>query len=818
MRVFAKVSLCASVCGFSLVMATSANAESAAGNSSTNADSANGIAEIVVTANKREQKLNDVGLSVAVLGAQSLQQQQVSSLQDIAKAVPGLSYTQGITGSPVYTLRGVGFYESSLAAFPSVSVYQDEQPLAFPAVTAHSAFDLERIEVLKGPQGTLFGENSTGGAINYIAAKPTDSFKAGGSLSYGRFNQVVAEGYVSGPVSNTLAVRLAVRSETADGWQYSVSRPGDTNGRAENFEGRFTASFKPSSTARFLLTITGWKDKGETEAGQYIALQPNRVGYVPTQVTSAAFTPETDRAADWSTSSFFRPDQKVPFRDNSMLQASLRGAVDVGTIGTITSLTNYIHYSQFSGTDFAGFPINVFAIPYNPGKIDEFNQEIRFSNDAHSSLRYVIGGNFEKDVVDEQVGNQYTYTSANEYFGDVFNAPFQVSLLTSEQKITNYAAFGNVEYDPISNITLKGGVRYNNAKNQDYSCEVDPAGPTYYAGNLLNFFADALSGNPKLAGPYTAGQCFMLNVSTGPNYQAVDPSRPIYAPGAYNGVLHEHNVSWHGGVDYKPRQGLLFYANISKGYKAGSFPVINGTTFAQDLPVKQESVLAYEVGFKATLFDHKVQLNGAGFHYEYDNKQLRTKVLDPVFGQLDAIQNIPKSHVTGFEIETTLHPVAGLALDIAYTYLDAKIDQYVGVDAGGDAGVNFAGSRIPFTPKNQLSISANYEQPISATLKGFIGASLNYRSDTVSVVGGDVNPASVVATAPGVNCVYCIGAYTTVDGQIGIKAANDSWKVFIWGKNIFNKYYWTNVVSDYDTVSRFAGMPATYGMTVAFKF
>jgi outer membrane receptor protein involved in Fe transport len=771
--------------------------------------------DIVVTANKREQKLNDVGLSVAVLGADTLQQRQISSLQDIASTVPGLSYTQGITGSPVYTLRGVGFYETSIGAFPSVSVYIDEQPLAFPALTQYAAFDLERIEVLKGPQGTLFGQNATGGAINYIAAKPTDDFQAGGSLSYGRFHQVTAEAFVSGPLGANLGARLAGRVEHADGWQYSTSRPGDRNGKAKNYAGRLTIAFNPGDSARFLLNLNGFKDKGETIAAQYIALQPQQAReYLPAEVENAAFTPRTPRASDWSTSSVWYPGRRVPFNDNEMYQIALRSEVDLGDFATLTSLTNYVHMNIRRGTDFDGFALNVFEIPYNNGKIRSFTQELRLSNQGGGSFNWVIGGNYEQDKVREEAGNQYTYTSANRYFGTVFGAPFQSTLASSSQRITNYAVFGNAEYDLSDAFAVKAGIRYTKSKNRYNFCQIDVE-PPYYSGNLLNFFANVLSGDPDLAGAYVPGQCITLNASE-PPYQPTEP-RPLFAPGDVNNKLVEDNVSWRLGVDYKPRPGMLLYANVSKGYKAGSFPTINGTTTAQYLPVKQESVLSYEAGFKATLLDRTLQLNGAGFYYDYKDKQLRTKLLDDVFGQLDIIQNIPKSHVWGFEVEAQIRPTRYFTVNAAYTYLDAVVDRYTGVDAGGQRGVVFDGSPIPFTPKHQISISADYEQPVGSNLVGFVGASASHRSDSISVVGGLHTPAAVVKVANGVTRPYGIEGYTLVDGQLGIRAEDDSWKAFVWGKNIFNTYYWSNVVSGYDTVSRFAGRPATYGVTVAFK-
>jgi iron complex outermembrane recepter protein len=149
-----------------------------------------GLAEIIVTANKRAQTINDVDMSVAVISAGQLKTREINTLADIANSVPGLTFANTQTNTPVYTIRGVGFYDDSLGGYPAVSINVDDIPLPFPALAAHAAYDLERIEVLKGPRGTLYGENATGVAVNLNEAKPTKTFSAGSDLSYGRFNTV----------------------------------------------------------------------------------------------------------------------------------------------------------------------------------------------------------------------------------------------------------------------------------------------------------------------------------------------------------------------------------------------------------------------------------------------------------------------------------------------------------------------------------------------------------------------------------------------------------------------------------------------------
>ena len=146
------------------------------------------LEEIIVTANKRSESANDVGLAISAVSGDKIAEQKLTSIEDIASAVPGLVFSSSTGNTPIITLRGVGFNESSVGVYPATSIYIDEAPLPFPVMASHTAYDLERVEVLKGPQGILFGQNSTGGAVNFIAAKPTDELSYGGDVSCSRFN------------------------------------------------------------------------------------------------------------------------------------------------------------------------------------------------------------------------------------------------------------------------------------------------------------------------------------------------------------------------------------------------------------------------------------------------------------------------------------------------------------------------------------------------------------------------------------------------------------------------------------------------------
>lgn len=240
-----------------------------------------GIGDIIVTAQKRGENINSVPLAITAATGDQLVQKGVVSVGDLTKIEPSLQLTQSQSGTPVFTLRGVGYFEQSLSATPTVSIYQDEVPFAFPSLSRGVILDTERVEILKGPQGTLYGQNATGGAVNFIAAKPTKALKIGGDLSYGRFDEVIGSAFISGPVSPTIGMRLSGRVESGGAWQRSVTRPGDKLGDKDTKMVRLITDWSPSSNFKASLNLNAWWDKSETQAGQLLGFRfqaPQNVG------------------------------------------------------------------------------------------------------------------------------------------------------------------------------------------------------------------------------------------------------------------------------------------------------------------------------------------------------------------------------------------------------------------------------------------------------------------------------------------------------------------------------------------------------------
>lgn len=762
--------------------------------------------EIIVTAQKREQKLSDVGLTISAISPDALKDRSIQSLADVAAAVPGLSFINSANNTPVYNLRGVGFYDTSLGSYPTTSVYLDQVPLPFPVLTNLTAFDLERIEVLKGPQGTLFGQNSTGGAINYIAAKPTRELKYGVEASYGRFDDFVGSAYVSGPLSDTVRARIAVKGEKSGPWQYSYTRPNEKNGRNKNIAGRLLIDWDASSKLKFELNLNGWQDQNQPQAVAYSKFNVQAITNVSDAVRNYPFAPTDDpRAADWSADNGM-------FRNLKFGQASLRGDWEFVEGVALTSITSYVGFTERGALDQDGLNYQDIDLRFFRGNIQSFSQELRLANTDGGPLKWIVGGNFSKDHVFYRENLVYGDGSG----GNNQSAPYQIesSENYSDQHMKNYAAFANVEYKVVPDVTLKAGIRYTKAERRADICNVDgsttrdggPANrnfPVGGANRLFDLLADLLApGNdyPDIK----PGECFNLNDPSPLNPQA-NPDRP-YEPGLFRSSINEDNVSWRLGVDFKVTPDVLLYANVSKGYKAGGFGNINAAINYQFRPVVQESILAYEGGFKASLANRRVSINGAAFYMDYKNKQLRTKDINPIFGIIDALNNVPKSHLEGGEIEAHVYPVDGLELGAAATYIKSKIDKYSGINAGGVVA-DFSGSVMPFTPKWQVALNGRYETPVADGIKAFVGAQMNYRSATYAVIGGGIGLADG----------YEINSFTTVDAQIGIKS-DKGWRAMVWGKNLGSTYYWTNVVAGQDQVVRYVQKPATYGVTLGFDF
>ena len=743
------------------------------------ADPAPISSEIVVTAQKQEQAADTVGMSITAVSGDTLLARGIDSVNDLTRLVPGLTIQNSSFNSTSFTLRGVGFFNSDLATPATVTVYVDEAPLPFPAMTKLTAFDLSRVEVLKGPQGTLFGENATGGAINYIAAKPTETWSEGLDASYGNFDRARIGGFLSGPISDRLSFRVALQWEHGGSWQKSITRPGDGLGRIENVQGRATLEWRPNEAIVSRLTFTATHDGSDSEAAQLFATRIT----IPALATGTASSPivSTPRAADW-TPTRQGTNQPFPYASNTNLyQTSWRNDVKVPDGITITSLTSVALFRMNYGQDDDGTPFHNSEVIDRGGRADSYYQELRASGRS-GKLTWLVGGNVEHDVTHDQPVDFTEDNSASRGFLSVDpTAIADSTMFTSHMRANTYAGFGRLQYDLSDRLNVEGAVRYNVDRRAFDNCAIDST-------QAFTKFWDLL--RPKT--PTAIGECYVVDQTTGLPVANVHSN------------LNQDSVSWRIGANWTERPGLLLYANVSKGYKAGTAPVLGASVTAQFTPVPQESLLAYEAGVKASLFNRRLQFNAAGFYYDYHDKQLRGAFRDPFSGGiLQALVSIPRSHVVGAEAELILTPIRGLTLDTSATYVHTNIDRYVGFNALAQSG-NEAGTPFPFAPTWTSVSNLDYEFPLPRDLKGFVGGSLTYNSKTYSGIGA--------------LDLMRIDAFALLDLRAGVIFGGGRYRAWVWGKNVTNTYYWNNVYLGGDAVTRFVGQPATYGASISARF
>ena len=803
-----------------------------------NAASSDTAPDIIVTANKRAQSANSVGLTIQAATGAELDLRGIAGPADLGKLVPGFTFTQSLYSTPVFTLRGIGLYDATFGASPSVAVYTDQIPRNVPVMSDALDLDIQRVEVLKGPQGTLFGQSSTGGAINYIVAKPTTELHAGFGASYERFDLGEVDGYISGPLGDNIQARLAVKGTTGGAWQRSLSRPNDINGDSRKVEGRFTVDVEPTKSLKIELSATGVRDRSDPLAPQYAGtllnifpnaaaaagdpyavIDPTRYAALTTPTSpgyDASFlgrqatelarlngtdaekaagarallgTPISDNArdAEW-TPGLLGPSDNSYYQFTGRADWNLTSSLKATYIAAIAK--KKLDYAQ----DLDGTTAQVVDVPLF-GNVRTFNQELRLALDT-SRFHGIIGASY-----DNVRASQNNYFYLGDYSANDDLITLTLNNYTSRSR--SYGIFGNAEYELTDHLSLQGGVRYTNSKQSASYCYNDPAIDTGQGAATL--FGSALNSVPIHINP---GECFPTTGSllTG---DAKSTLTPVTA------TLPEHNVSFRVGANYKFDQGTLLYATVSQGYKAGIFSAIGASSASQYTPAKQEKLVDYEAGIKAPLFGHRLQFNGAVFYYDYSNKQVRGRVQDPIFGLLEKLLNIPKSYVFGIEGDLVARPVDGLTLSANATYLKSKVtsnysttpDGLAVYNAAGYTG-NFKGSELPYTPKFSGSFDAQYEFPVSNSWNAFVGGTVTYQGTENTTFHTNVLLAQD----------FFIKDYALVDARVGMSSANGHWRVSVYARNLTNHTYTTAISTYLDTLIRYRGKPAVYGVSVAFNY
>jgi len=756
------------------------------------------LEEIVVTAQKREQGINDVGITVNAFTAEQLLDWGAKSAEDMETMVPGLTITnQQPVGAPVYTIRGVGFNDFTTSASSTVGIYNDTTNIPYPVMTRGVLFDIARVEVLKGPQGDLYGRNTTAGTINFISNRPTDEFESGVTVGYDNYSTFDLQGFVSGAFNDRVRGRAALRSVTSsEGWQKSVSRPGDELGERGEFGLRAMLEIDLSDDVELLLTGRYFSDQSDNLAATATAIVP---GFDQSSLP-ASFSAED---ADWSAN-------HRPVNDNETIGLSANLTWAFGDL-QLTSITSFDEFER----DQARFEPS--AVNYedaditNTTDISVFSQEFRLESTGNDRLYWSTGLYYNDDDIDEN-----------------YLMNFRDSLgLTGEsrysQQTESFAVFGHTEYNLTDRTRLTLGARYTDEDRAWSGCTYD-TGDGLMAG-FYNSFVTPVFLEPLFPGaaPIAPGGCTVFNDVVGtPNVGQFTP---------FSDTINTSQAMGKVTLDYMPNDDVLIYGTISSGFKSGGFNGALALSHTMLQPYNKEELVSYEVGIKSTLLDGNMQLNASAFLYDYEDKQESTVFIAPVGGVV-GFDNVPESTISGAELEMTWAITEGLRWDLGIALLDSEVDEWtarcpaglfgapVALPAGCPAESVFgnvlfydaSGDGLNNAPEVQATSTLSYKWSASDSLDMMLAADVTYKDDNIgSIAAPDGDSATVPFSA-------YLPDYTLFNARVMFNSADGPWGLTIWGRNLTDEYYWYSTARVNSTSTRINGMPRTYGVTFSYEF
>ena len=577
------------------------------------------LEQIVVTAQKRAEPVQKVGVAISVLSGDELAARGVRKVNQLQNEVPNLEVEPAFGGGQAqFRLRGVGFQDYATNNSGAVSIYVDEVALPLPVQTQGLLFDVDRVEVLRGPQGTLYGRNTTGGAINFITRKPTKTFEGAATLGYGSYGAVEAEAFVSGPLSDVLRGRVALATQQGGGWQ---KRREDSSklGDKDVVGVRGQLELDATRDLRIGLSVHHGRDQSDGQGLYAFVAQPAVPGY-PTP--KPALPADTDRrTAGWGFAPAFlaqigQPANAKPSRDNDATGASLNINWDIGAM-RLTSITAVDRFNRKELADYDATSLPL-AETFFDSRARTTSQELRLTSDTpQAAFNWLAGLYYANEKLDEKY-----WSSFQGSFG------FPIVRTSYSQQVRTTSAFGQGDFRVAPDLKLVLGLRAERERRE------------------RDDFA---------------------TVSIGPNIPFFGPSSGAFTNNHRSGKL---------ALEYQASPNLLTYGSISRGVKSGGFTAVN--TFAELAltPFKPEVLIAYEAGFKSDI-SRSLRLNGALFHYDYRDQQILDAIIDPGTGAtVGKIVNAPKSEINGIELELAWRPMAGLTLTQFLGYKDGEFKQY----------------------------------------------------------------------------------------------------------------------------------------------
>lgn len=702
---------------------------------------ANRVEEIVVTAQKREQRLSDVGISVSALGSDTINKLGLTNSTSIIAMIPNMenSPTYGPGTNPNFSIRGVSQNDFNDGTESPVAAYVDEIYLVPTGASSFPLYDMQRVEVLRGPQGTLFGRNSTAGLIHFITAKPTNELGGSIAAQLGSYDTREVTAVLNVPITSTLAARVSGQYHYNTGWLHNRTGNQPDGGESKTASIRGQLRFRPTTdiTDNFKLSYDDARGvtygifhqatfQSPVNGDQYlIAPNQNPWGTGPGRDEFGfANENQTDNGSTHR------------LRSANSLLISNKLDVNVGKV-IITAVTGFDRYQRNQNEDCDGLQAKICQTHYDVIS-HQFSQELR----AYANLggiRLTAGAYFlHHKIVLDDIAPLY------------LNTPTPIAIVITGQQVSkSYALFGNAEFDVLPKLTFIAGLRGSRDEKHfeqvlTYALPCDPNNP-------FPNYASTIGSSVPTCGSIASN---------------------VFTDATAGGLTRIKKDTWSakGELDYKPVQGVLIYGSISRGVKSPGFNngVVSIALPAKGYQFKSETLIAYEAGLKSSLFDRRATFDVSAFYYDYRNFDTLS------FQGIGSLITNANAKLYGLEAELIAKPVPRITLRINGGYVHSKLY------AVANAGQFVADREMPLAPRWTTSALIRYDAPVlDGKYNLGLQASGRARASFFSTPGND---------SAGRNPSFGI-----VDARIDLSEINDRYSIAVVAKNLFDKRYYSGI-------------------------
>jgi len=728
--------------------------------------------DIVVTATKRSASAQSVPLSLTVLGGDAIARSQIRDGIGLARETPNLA-AESVMGAamPRYRLRGIGTNDFTPTSTSAVGLYEDEVFISAGSAQSEPLYDLDRVEVLRGPQGSLWGKNTTAGAIHLVTAKPTDQLTGQVRAAYGTDDTRELEAALGGKITDDLDGRIAGVYKHRDG-QFTNDYTGKKAGKYDIWDLRGQLAWDISPEAKLLVKVHG---------GQSVQDQPlQHIGLL-------AGGTDFDGYAQSGNPSHLS-NNGLGYTIAKRVGSDAHLTVDLGG-ATLTEIAAYEHSSSLIYSDDDANPVSNYEERYG-GRSNTFTNELRLASPDSGKFGWIVGTYYLHDKTDS-FGQLANYGPVN--FG-VDGDAYRFGVKTD-----NVAGFASLNYQLTDRLKLTAGGRYTWERKS-------------VAGKAWDYITQP--GNL-----FDASQVALLYVDTASN-------RYVDTTGASIGTSPTskswRKFTWDVSADYKVTDDVLAFARVARGFRSGAFNtyIANPGDFSVYDP---ETLISYEAGIKTQWLDRRLTLNLTGFHYNIDNMQVT--VLQSVGTRT---QNAASARVDGFEVEAQARPVKGLQLGLGYGFQASKYTGFnnasVPAPINGGNPLDLTGQSLERAPRNTLNLNGSYEYHLGGGTLSF-STDWRYTSRYRFQVWSDATnttPAPFLATPAAqqlIHDAFSQGNLWLGDARLAYRTAKGV-ELALWVKNLTDQVYRTNTFGMFfnRSISYYPGERRTGGVSLAYRF